>query len=187
MKFLTVLSLMAAFLLQSQGAEAILYPRKEEVQQALQSTSQINAEDYGILVVTQDTLFLVKRPKGVQSRRGLSVANIDFSGSEPFQVTDIDGNLLATMTILLDRTRDSNKLLSWVKAQPKGDYPLTYQTPNSTKIVFSGTATNLEEAAAKSNSIVFQSISNGKPAMSFTDAATGTVNGTFGISVSIQQ
>lgn len=186
MKYLPLIFIGMVFLLQNQEAEADL-PQKDAVGMALTTTAPQIAKTFGVLITSSDSLSLLKRPADGTAPRGMSVDQIVPSASDAntFLVLDLDKNLLATMTVILNKTADGNAVLGWVKNQPASSNPsLTYTTPRGTKIVLSGAATTLIKVARASTGIAFQSVNNGQPQIIFQNA--GKTVGAFPVTISTQ-
>jgi hypothetical protein len=188
MKYLLATILFTIFLLQNQELEATTLPQISDIQATL---TKITSEKGG-LIATRDNLYQLKKEPGGKTPRGLSVAKIMPSASRPdiYDVVDVDGNRLASMTPVLDRN-DGAKILGWARLQAKTN-ALTYPTPNGLKIVLSGSTTTMattmtpQDAATKSVMIYFQPTNYGNPSIVFQNAGGFTV-ANFQVSIATQQ
>jgi hypothetical protein len=185
MRCFLIILLFTTFLIQNQKLEATLLPQPNDVQTALTLPNPMLSTQKGLLIATSDNLFLLKKEEGGITPTDSSVARITPSLSHPgtYEVINREGNRLATLTSVLNRMSDGNLILAHIKAQPPGTASLTYITKTGTKIAFSGTATDLENAAKQSTYVSFTTINN-KPYALFQNGSD-TI-GTFLVTLAVQ-
>lgn len=187
MRYISATILFTAFVLHIQALDAApLLPQPSDVQTALTLPNPTTSTQKGILIATANNLYLLEKKERATALTDSSVAKIVPNPSQPstFAVRNRDGNLLATLTPILDRINDGGRMLAYAKGQPAGTAPLTYITSTGVKIALSGPATAVENAAKKSTSIFFSSMYNGKPYALFQNG--GTTIGTFAVTLAAQ-
>lgn len=186
MRYFLITLLFTSFLLHTQGLEAVLLPQPNDIQAALTLPNPTIGNQKGLLIATNDNLYLLKKEEGITTPQDASVSKITPNPSYPstYDVMNRNGIRLATLTPVLDRMGDGGIILTYIKGQPAGNASLTYITKTGTKIAFSGTATDLENAAKKSTYISFVSMNNGRPYALFKNGSN-TV-GTFLVTLAVQ-